>query len=325
VAATAVCFLWHCPAGHPGLPLTTTLPCGARTFLGGAQRANPKRTDATAQPTRPSHLQCYVAMDAIGAIGFADVLFLLGAGLAAGIVNAVAGGGSLITFPALVAVGLPPVPANVTNSIAVSPGYLASVHGSRADLAGLAASRGRSALLALLHTAVMGAAAGCTLLLATPARAFEIAVPFLVLGATAVLAYQERLRAVVGHPHEMSGGRRSAVLHATVGLGAVYGGYFGAALGVMLVAGLGLVLESSLAQISALKNAISAVVGLTTVVVFAIFGPVDWAAVAVLAPATMVGGYAGARIARRLPARVLRLVIVIVGTLVGVLLLARAL
>ena len=166
VAATAVCFLWHCPAGHPGLPLTTTLPCGARTFLGGAQRANPKRTDATAQPTRPSHLQCYVAMDAIGAIGFADVLFLLGAGLAAGIVNAVAGGGSLITFPALVAVGLPPVPANVTNSIAVSPGYLASVHGSRADLAGLAASRGRSALLALLHTAVMGAAAGCTLLLA---------------------------------------------------------------------------------------------------------------------------------------------------------------
>ena len=102
-----------------------------------------------------------------------------------------------------------------------------------------------------------------------------------------------------------------------VGLGAVYGGYFGAALGVMLVAALGLVLDETLAHVTALKNAISAVVGVGTVVAFAIFGPVNWAAVAVLIPATVLGGYAGARLARRLPAATLRIAIVTVGVVVG--------
>jgi len=321
----AVCFLWHCPAGHPGLPLTTTLPCGARTFLGDALLGRtPERADATARPTRPSRLPCYVAMDAMAATGLGDALFLLAAGLAAGTVNAVAGGGSLITFPALVAVGLAPVPANVTNSIAVSPGYVASVVGSRADLAALAAVRGRRALLGLLPTAIVGTAIGCAVLLATPARAFELVVPFLVLGAAAALAFQDRLRAIVGQPHEMSPRRRAAALHTMVGLGGVYGGYFGAALGVMLVAALGLVLSDRLSRVNALKNAISAVVGLATVVAFAAFGPVDWTAVAVLAPAAMLGGYAGARLARRLPTRVLRVVIVVIGTAVGLVLLVRA-
>lgn len=253
-----------------------------------------------------------------------DTALLLLAGLAAGTVNAVAGGGSLITFPTLVAVGLPPVAANVTNSVAVSPGYVASVYGSRAELVELAAARGRRALLALLPTAVIGTAAGCALLLATPSRAFELVVPFLVLGAAAVLGFQERLRLVVGHPREMSPRRRTLTLHATVGLGSVYGGYFGAALGVMNVAALGLVLDESLTRINALKNAISAVVGVGTVVAFAVFGPVDWRAVAVLAPATLIGGYTGARLARRLPARVLRVAIVAIGTAVAAILLIRA-
>ena len=253
-----------------------------------------------------------------------DAGALLAAGLAAGTVNAVAGGGSLITFPTLVAIGLPPVPANVTNSIAVCPGYLASVFGSRADLVSLAAARGRRALLYLLPTAILGTAAGWALLLATPARAFELVVPFLVLGAAAALAFQKRLREVVGHPRHMSRRRRGLMLHGTVALGAVYGGYFGAALGVMLVAALGLVLDESLARINALKNAISAVVGLATVAAFAVFGPVNWAAVAVLAPATLVGGYTGARLARRLPADALRAAIVAIGVIVGVILLIRA-
>jgi uncharacterized membrane protein YfcA len=254
----------------------------------------------------------------------ADTVLLLAAGIAASTVNAVAGGGSLITFPTLVAVGLPPVAANVTNSIAVSPGYVASVVGSRTDLMDLAAARGRRALLGLIPTAIVGTAAGCALLLATPARAFELVVPFLVLGAAVVLALQDRLRRVVGQPHEMSARRRSTMLHTTVALGSVYGGYFGAALGVMLVAALGLVLAESLARISALKNAISAVVGLGTVLAFAIFGPVDWRAVAILAPATLVGGYLGARLARRLPATVLRAAIVVIGTLVAIVLFVRA-
>lgn len=252
------------------------------------------------------------------------VALLLAAGLAAGSVNAVAGGGSLITFPALLSTGLGQVAANVTNSVAVSPGYLASVYGSRSDLADLANSRGRRTLLALLPTAVAGTAAGCALLLATPSAAFEVIVPFLVLAAAIVLAFQARLRELVGHPRQMSPRRRGIALHATVGLGAVYGGYFGAALGVMLVAGLGLVLDENLARINALKNAVSTVVGFGTVIAFALFGPVDWRSVAILVPATLAGGYLGARLARRLPPRVLRVVIVALGLIVGVVLLVKA-
>lgn len=254
----------------------------------------------------------------------AHIALLLAAGLAAGTVNAVAGGGSLITFPALLSVGLAQKAANVTNSVAVSPGYAASVYGSRADLAELAESRGRRALIVLLPTTIMGTVIGCALLLATPASAFQVIVPFLVLGAAAVLAFQQKLRSIVGHPRDMSARGRTISLHTMVGLGAVYGGYFGAALGVMLVAGLGLVLDESLARVSALKNAISAVVGLITVLVFAVFGPVDWTDVALLAPATIIGGYFGARLARRLPPAVLRAVIVVLGFAVGIVLLVKA-
>ncbi|MER7444165.1 sulfite exporter TauE/SafE family protein [Micromonospora avicenniae] len=244
---------------------------------------------------------------------------LLAAGLAAGTVNAVAGGGSLITFPAMIAIGLPPVPANVSNSVAVFPGYVASVAGSRMDL-----PRPR-ALVTLLPTAVLGTIVGSLVLLATPARAFEVVVPFLVLGATAVLAFQDPLRRLVGHPRDLSPRRRTVTVQAIVGLGAVYGGYFGAALGVMLVAGLALVLDATLARVSAIKNLLSAVVGLTTLVVFALFGPVNWAAVAVVAPATLVGGYVGARLVRRLPPMVLKTLIVLFGTVIGLYLLWRAL
>jgi uncharacterized membrane protein YfcA len=249
-----------------------------------------------------------------------EVLLLLAAGLAAGTVNAVAGGGSLVTFPTLVAIGLPPVAANVSNSVAVFPGYLASVFGSRADLVGQ-----RSRLRGLIPTAIVGTGIGCLLLLVTPARTFELIVPFLVLAAAGMLAFQERLRGLVGHPHDMSPRRQAVALHAMVGLGSVYGGYFGAALGVMLVAALALVLAERLTVVNALKNVFSAVVGLVTVVVFALFGPVNWATVAVLTPATLIGGYLGARLARRLPARVLRAVIVTFGTVIGIVLLIRAL
>ncbi|MBO4209108.1 sulfite exporter TauE/SafE family protein [Micromonospora echinofusca] len=248
-----------------------------------------------------------------------DAALLVGAGLAAGTVNAVAGGGSLITFPALIAIGLPPVSANVSNSVAVCPGYLASVAGSRKDLPD------RRTLAKLVPTAALGVVAGCVLLLATPSRAFELVVPFLVLGATAVLAFQQRLRQLVGHPKDVSARRRTLSVQVVVGVGAIYGGYFGAALGVMLVAGLALVMDATLARVSAIKNVLSAVVGLTTVVIFGLFGPMNWAAVAVIAPATLIGGYLGARLARRLPANVLRAVIVVFGTSIGLFLLYRAL
>lgn len=250
---------------------------------------------------------------------FADAALLLAAGLAAGTVNAVAGGGSLITFPALLAIGLPPVPANVTNSLSVAPGYLAAVAGSRVDLP-------RSRLLAaLVPTTMVGALAGAGLLLVTPARAFELVVPFLVLGATALLAFQDPLRRLVGHPRDLTPRRRAVTVQVVVALAAVYGGYFGAAVGVMLVAGLALVLDATLARVSAIKNLLSAVIGLTTVVVFTLAGPVNWAGVAVVAPATLVGGYVGARVVRRLPSAVLKAIIVTFGTVIGFYLLWRAL
>ncbi len=254
----------------------------------------------------------------------AHIAFLLVAGLAAGTVNAIAGGGSLITFPALLATGLPAKAANVTNSVAVFPGYTASVYGSRMDLAELAESRGRRALVSLLPTCVVGTSFGCVLLLVTPATAFEDIVPFLVIGAAFVLAFQQRLRNVVGHPRDMSPRRRTLTLHLLVGVGSIYGGYFGAALGVMLVAALGLILDESLKRINALKNAISAVVGLITVLVFALFGPVNWVDVLLLAPATIVGGYVGARVARRLPPIILRVVIVTLAFVVSIILFVKA-
>lgn len=239
------------------------------------------------------------------------ILLLIVAGLAAGGINALAGGGSLITFPSLIAVGLPTVDANVTNSVSVFPGYVSSVAGSRADLKGQA---GR--LKRILPTAVVGGVAGCALLLLTPARAFELVVPFLVLAATATLALKGKLSGR-GQP-------RPRVLQVVVFVGAVYGGYFGAALGVMYIAALALVLDEPLRRINALKNVLSATVGLVTLVVFAIFGPIHWGAALVLAPATVIGGYAGARLARRLPPRVLRVLIVVFGTMIGVVLLYRA-
>jgi uncharacterized protein len=243
------------------------------------------------------------------------VLLLVAAGLAAGVVNAIAGGGSLITFPSLIAVGLPSVDANVTNSTAVFPGYVSSVVGSRADLAG----QGRR-LRAIIPTSLAGSVVGCALLLGTPARAFELIVPFLVLGAAATLFFQDRLKALVGR----STSEKRATLHVVVFVGAIYGGYFGAALGVMYVAALALVLDETLNRINALKNVLSACVGLVTVVIFAIFAPVHWGAVAVVAPATIVGGYAGAHLARRLPARVLKVLIVTFGAAIGLVLLWRA-
>jgi hypothetical protein len=253
-------------------------------------------------------------------VDLADTALLLAAGLAAGAVNALAGGGSLVTFPTLLATGLPPVAANVTNSISVVPGYLASIYGSRTELVGQ-----RHRVYELIPTAVVGTTVGCAILLLAPARSFELVVPFLVLGASAMLAFQGRLRRVMGHPHEMSRGRRRIYLHMLTGLGAVYGGYFGAALGVMLVAGLALALDEVMARVSALKNLLAATIGLVTAVVFALFGPVHWVSVLVLIPATAVGGYLGARLARRLPSEVLRWVIVGYGAIIGVLLLVYAL
>ncbi|MEU4162020.1 sulfite exporter TauE/SafE family protein [Actinoplanes sp. NPDC026670] len=242
-----------------------------------------------------------------------EAVALLAGGLTAGAVNAIAGGGSLITFPLLVALGQPGVAANVTNALSVAPGYAASAVGSRPDLIG----QGRR-ILTILPAIVAGTLCGSGILLVTPHEVFDIVVPFLLLAAALMMAFQDRLRNLTGNS-----ANRPALMHLTVFGCGLYGGYFNAAMGILLIAFLGLVLDEPLRRLSALKNVFSAVVGTTTVLIYSIFGPVDWAFVAVLAPATMIGGYIGARVARRLPARALRWIIVGFTTAVATALLAR--
>lgn len=237
----------------------------------------------------------------------AALLLLAGVGLAAGAVNAVAGGGSLLLFPALVAAGLSPLAANVTNATALWPGYLGAVAGFHAELRGQ-----RGAVLVLGTTALLGGGVGAALLLTTGEGAFTALVPFLVLVASLLLAVQPRLtRAVESRPG--TGGVRSPLLHAALLLTGVYGGYFGGLLGVLLLAVLGVLLGGAVCSLMALRSLLSLLVNTVALVAFALLGPVDWLAVAVAAPAALLGGWAGARVARRIPADALRWTVVVVG------------
>ncbi|MCW2717615.1 MAG: hypothetical protein JWR81_1437 [Pseudonocardia sp.] len=242
-------------------------------------------------------------------------MFLLLAGLVAGGVNAVAGGGSLLVFPALLAVGFPPLAANVTNSVAQWPGYVGMVAGNRTELRG---QRRRIVLTSIV--AVVGSAVGCVLLLTLPGAVFDAVVPILVLLASVLLGLSPWIKRWIGAP-EAGSPDRTAVLLPAVFLAAVYGGYFGGALGVILVATLSLCAHDTLVRLNALKGLLSLVIASVTVAVFAFGAPVNWLAVALLAPTTLVGGFLGARVARRLPEDVLRWSVVVLGIAVGIYLL----
>lgn len=245
----------------------------------------------------------------------ADIVLLCCAGLAGGFVNAIAGGGSLLVFPALVATGLGTVAANVTNSVALWPGYVGTLLGLGSLVHGQAAQARRLALVSSL-----GAAAGCALLLSTPARAFDIVVPFLVIAASLLVAFQPAIARRIGsthraHPH---------ILLVAVGIGSVYGGYFGGGLGVILLAVIGLTLTAPLRETNALKSIVSLIVATVALIAFVIFGPVHWLEVAVTAPTALGGGILGGRLAASVNERLLRLAIVVFGLSVGAWLAYRA-
>ncbi|TYP88506.1 sulfite exporter TauE/SafE family protein [Blastococcus xanthinilyticus] len=246
-----------------------------------------------------------------------DLLVAAGVALVAGVVNSIAGGGSLILFPTLVALGLGTVAANVTNSLAQWPGYLGGVVGFRAEYAGQ-----RDRLVRFGAVAVLGGTLGSVLLLTTPSEAFDVVVPVLVLLATVLLALQPLLTRRLAGAAAGATGRDPAWLYAALFLATAYGGYFGGALGVILVGVLGVGL-GRLKLANALKSALSAVTATVTLVVFGIFGPVDWAVVAVAAPASLIGGFLGARIATRIPVTPLRVLIVAFGLAVSVYLFLR--
>jgi len=243
------------------------------------------------------------------------LVFLLVAGLLAGAVNAVAGGGSLLVFPALLAVGYSPLAANVTNSIAQWPGYLGIVAGARDDLRG----QRRRALLTS-SVGVVGSAVGCALLLVLPGSVFDAVVPVLVIAASTLMAVQPWIKRRIGTPEPGAPDHNAALLPA-VFFAAIYGGYFGGALGVIMIATLGLFASDGLIRLNALKGLLSLVIATVTVVIFAVAAPVDWLAVALLAPTTLAGGFLGAKLVRRLPESVLRWCVVALGLAVGIYLL----
>jgi uncharacterized membrane protein YfcA len=246
-------------------------------------------------------------------VNAAHTALVVGAAFGAGVVNAIAGGGSLLTFPALVAAGLSKVTASVTNTVALFPGYLGATWAQRREL------RGQGRRLGLLMPAgALGGVTGGLLLLHTGEAAFARVVPFLILFAAMLLAAQDRLRALIGHGH-----RREGWAVVPVALATVYGGYFGAGLGVIILAALAVVLDESLTRINALKQAISLACNATAAVFFLFSGRIDWAVTAIMAGAALAGGVLGGALASRISARLLRWLVIGFAVLVGVAYLVR--
>ncbi|MFC9658731.1 sulfite exporter TauE/SafE family protein [Nocardia sp. NPDC127606] len=233
---------------------------------------------------------------------------LLAAGLGAGFCNAIAGGGSLLSFPALLALGLPPVTATVTNSVAVWPGYLGGAAALRKR-----AEDYRALLPRLVVISVAGAGLGVLALLAAPPEVFAALVPFLVLGATAVFAAQPWLSRTLGARHPDS----RITLYLGVFAGSVYGAYFNGGMGIVLLTALALGLDASAQLLNGLKSVLTLSVSTTAMVAVALFGPVDWLVVAILAPACLFGGVLGAKFADRLRPAVFRTVVIVFGVGAG--------
>ncbi|HVU74119.1 MAG TPA: sulfite exporter TauE/SafE family protein [Mycobacteriales bacterium] len=245
-----------------------------------------------------------------------QVVLLAAAGLVAGAVNTAAGGGSLLTFPVLVATGHSALSANISNTLGITPGNFAGALAYREEIARVRRRSGRLAI-----DASIGAVIGTVLLLVAPPGAFRDVVPALLVVASVLLLLQSRIAARLAERTAAGEHALPRPVHAAVLIGSIYGGYFGAALGVMLLALLGLVLPDDLQQVNGLKTMLQFVTNAVAAVGLGIFGPVDWVAVLVLAIASPVGGYSGAAIARRVPAQALRVAVAAIGIAAAVVLL----
>jgi uncharacterized membrane protein YfcA len=244
----------------------------------------------------------------VAAVSAAEALLVLAAGLGAGTINAVIGSGTLITFPVLLAVGYPPVVANVSNNVGLVPGSIAAVHGWRRELRG----RWRHAI-GLAAGSAVGALIGSTLLLALPESSFEVVVPVLIGGALVLVALQPRISAAVEarrRPDRPRGGR---FLRAGIFATGVYGGYFGAAQGILLFALLGTAVPDDLQHANALRNLLAGTANGVAAIVFLTVADVAYLAVLLLAAGAAVGGVLGARVGRRLSPKALRIVVIVVG------------
>lgn len=258
-------------------------------------------------------------MEALGLGPASHIALLLAAAFVAGALNAVAGGGSFLTLPALVFTGVPPVVANATGTVALLPGYAAGAWGFKDDMApppGL--SMRQVVVLSLL-----GGSAGAALLLFTPDATFRKVVPWLLLAATALFAFGPQLRA-------WAAGKNAAhaapsAIKAALGMLAVaiYGGYFNGGLGILLLALFGLLGQTQLNAMNGMKNVVSALLTAIAVAIYAVGGIVEWPQALLMMVAATAGGYGGARVARRIPAPVLRWGIVATGLVMAGLFFAK--
>ncbi len=244
-------------------------------------------------------------------------LLLATAAFGAGVLNAIAGGGTFLTFPALVYTGVPPIAANATSALAVSPGYLGSTLGFKQELA----AQPRSLLVREMLICAVGGVAGALLLLVTPAKVFEGVVPWLLLFATALFALGPSIARWAG---SADGGASPLWRNLGLAVVAVYGGYFNGGLGILLMALYLLVGVTQLNTVNALKNLNSFVLSVLSVVAFAIGGAIVWKQALLMAVFATFGGFAGARLAKRLPVVWVRAIVIVTGLVMSVLFFMRS-
>jgi uncharacterized membrane protein YfcA len=236
-----------------------------------------------------------------------EVLAVLAAGVAAGTINAIVGSGSLITFPTLLAVGYPPVAANVSNNIGLVPGAVTATVGYRRELEGQ-----RSRLIRLGVASGAGGVTGALVLLLLPETAFRAIVPALIALACLLVVVQPRLNAALAL-HRLPHAHGGPFLFGGIYLAGVYGGYFGAAQGILVIALLGLFFDEDLQRLNGAKNALTALVNLLAGLVFLAVADVAWGAVLLIALGSVAGGLLGSTLGRRLPSALLRGIIVVVS------------
>jgi uncharacterized protein len=244
-----------------------------------------------------------------------ELLIAASAAIGAGLVNALAGGGTLVSFPVLLALGVPPIAANVTNAVALCPGYFGATLAQNRNLEGQ-----RARLWVLMPVGIVGGLTGALILLRTGERTFEALVPWMILIASLLLALQERVRAFVTRRLNRAAEARHSLpaTAALVGAAAIYGGFFSAGMSVLLLAVLGLGLDDTLTRLNALKQGLAFAVNVAAVVLFLGSGTVIWSLAAVMAVGALIGGSLGGRLANRLPPGALRWTIVIVGIAIAV-------
>lgn len=244
--------------------------------------------------------------------GWLELVLLAVVGFLSGAINAVAGGGSLLVFPALLATGMSPLVANVTNSVSQGPGFVGAAVGQRSEL-----RENRRRLVPISIAAVLGSGIGCVLLLTLPPAVFDMVVPALIGLSAVLMALQKRIRTWLGNP-DRDAPDRTVLLTAGVFLVSIYGGYFGGARGVVLIVVLVLTANAPFRTLNAAKSWLSLLGSIVTLVVYSLVAPVDWLSVLMLVPTTLLGGFLGGKLVRRLPATALRYLVVVIAAAVAI-------